>query len=140
MGRQPGDGPALPLYLSEPGRAVADFGLFLAARPLMPRLPRGDGHPVLVLPGLLADDVSTRALRSVLRRLDYRVHGWRLGRNIGPTPACVSGMRQRVDDLSDRYGRPITLVGWTLGGIFARELARQTPHPVRHVPTLGSPF
>ena len=51
--------PALPLYLSEPGRAVADYGLYLAARPLAPRLPRGDGHPVLVLPGLLADDVSS---------------------------------------------------------------------------------
>ena len=81
------DGPALPLYLSEPGRAVADYGLYLAARPFVQRLPRGDGHSVLVLPGLLADDVSTRALRNVLRRLGYDVHGWGLGRNIGPTAA-----------------------------------------------------
>ena len=55
------DGPTLPLYLTEPGRAVADYGLYLAARPLLPHLPRGDGHAVLVLPGLLADDSSTRA-------------------------------------------------------------------------------
>src|SRR5215218_3727816 len=68
------DAPALPLYLSEPGRAVADYGLYLAARPLVPSLPRGDGHPVLVLPGFLADDVSTRALRNVLRRLGYDAH------------------------------------------------------------------
>ncbi|MGY1711264.1 lipase family alpha/beta hydrolase [Geodermatophilus sp. SYSU D00758] len=135
-----GDGPALPLYLSEPTRAVADFGLYLAARPLIPRLPTGDGHPVLVLPGLLADDGSTHALRSVLRRLGYRVHGWRLGRNIGPTAACVEGMRARVDDLADRYGRPISLVGWSLGGIYARDLARRTPDAVRQVITLGSPF
>ncbi|MGY1815653.1 esterase/lipase family protein [Blastococcus sp. SYSU D00820] len=140
MARLQDDGPALPLYLTEPTRAVADFGLYLAARPLLPRLPQGDAHPVLVLPGLLADDASTRALRSVLRRLGYRVHGWRLGRNIGPTPACVNGMRRRLDDLSDRYGRPLSLVGWSLGGIFARELARQTPDSVRQVVTLGSPF
>ncbi|WP_409330412.1 esterase/lipase family protein [Trujillonella humicola] len=140
MARQPSGGPALPLYLSEPGRAVADYGLYLAARPLLQALPHGDGHPVLVLPGLLADDASTRTLRATLRRLDYRVHGWRLGRNIGPTPTCVGGMRRRLDDLADRYGRPVSLVGWSLGGIFARELTRATPDSVRQVITLGSPF
>jgi pimeloyl-ACP methyl ester carboxylesterase len=133
------DGPSLPLWLSEPGRAAADFGLYLAARPVL-RLPQGDGHPVLVLPGLLADDTSTRILRNTLRKLGYRVHGWRLGRNIGPTEACVNGMRDRIDDLSDRYGRPISLVGWSLGGIFARDIARRTPDSVRQVITLGSPF
>jgi pimeloyl-ACP methyl ester carboxylesterase len=140
VARQQDDLPSLSLYLSEPGRAAADFGLFLAARPALQRLPQGDGHPVLVLPGLLADDTSTRVLRAVLRRLGYRVHGWRLGRNIGPTEACVNGMRDRIDDLSDRYGRPISLVGWSLGGIFARDLARRTPDSVRQVVTLGSPF
>src|SRR6188474_699060 len=68
VGKGQDDGPALPLYLSEPGRAVADYGLYLAARPLMQALPHGDGHSVVVLPGLLADDVSTRALRTVLRK------------------------------------------------------------------------
>jgi pimeloyl-ACP methyl ester carboxylesterase len=119
---------------------VADFGLYLAARPLTPRLPRGDGHPVLVLPGLLADDVSTRALRATLRRLDYRVHGWGLGRNIGPTAVCVTGMRDRLNDLTDRYQRPVSLIGWSLGGIFARDIARRAPDSVRQVITLGSPF
>jgi pimeloyl-ACP methyl ester carboxylesterase len=134
------DGPALPLYLSEPGRAVADYGLYLAARPLMPSLPRGDGHPVLVLPGLLADDVSTRALRNVLCRLGYDAYGWGLGRNIGPTAACVKGMRDLVDNLSNEHGKPVSLIGWSLGGIFARDLARRTPDSVRQVITLGSPF
>ncbi len=140
MARQDTDGPSLPLYLTEVSRACADYGLYLAARPLMPRLPVGDGHPVLVLPGLMADDVSTRTLRRELRRLGYRVHGWRLGRNIGPTAECVEGMTQRIEDLSARYGRPISLVGWSLGGIFARDLARKTPDSVRQVITLGSPF
>ena len=106
----------------------------------MPRLPRGDGHPVLVLPGLLADDVSTRTLRAVLRRLGYDVHGWGLGRNIGPTAACVTGMRDLLDHLADKHGKPVTLIGWSLGGIFARDLARRTPDSVRQVVTLGSPF
>lgn len=135
-----GDGPALPLYLTEPGRAMADFGLYLAARPLMPRLPQGDGHPVLVLPGFMADDASTRVLRATLRRLGYRVHGWRLGRNIGPTALAFRGMRDRVDELHERYGRPVTLIGWSLGGIYAREAAKHRPDLVACVATLGSPF
>ncbi|MCV2489953.1 alpha/beta hydrolase [Geodermatophilus sp. YIM 151500] len=140
MARQHTGGPALPLYLSEPGRALADYGMYLAARPFESLLPHGDGHPVLVLPGLLADDTSTRVLRTVLRRLDYRVHGWRCGRNFGPTARAFRGMRDRIDDLHDRYGRPISLIGWSLGGIYARALARRTPDAVRQVITLGSPF
>src|SRR3954463_12783627 len=134
------DGPALPLYLSEPGRAVADYGLYLAARPLMQALPHGDGHSVLVLPGLLADDVSTRTLRSVLRKLGYDVHGWGLGRNIGPTATCVNGIRDLLDRVSHSSGRPVPVIGWSLGGIFARDLARRSPESVRQVVTLGSPF
>jgi pimeloyl-ACP methyl ester carboxylesterase len=95
---------------------------------------------VLVLPGLMAGDVSTRPLRRVLRRLGYSVHGWRLGRNIGPTAQAVQGMRARLDDLSGRHGQPVTLLGWSLGGIFARDLARRSPAAVRQVITLGSPF
>ena len=140
MARRQGDGPALPLYLTEPGRAVAELGLYLAARPLEARLPKGDGHPVLVLPGLLADDTSTRALRAVLRRLGYRVHGWGLGRNIGPTAVCVNGLQDKLEYLHGRYRRPVTVIGWSLGGIFARDLARRSPDAVRQVITLGSPF
>jgi pimeloyl-ACP methyl ester carboxylesterase len=134
------DGPALPLYVTEPSRAVADYGLYLAARPVLDRLPRGDGHPVLVLPGLLADDVSTRTLRGLLRRLGYRVHGWRLGRNVGPTEKVVAGLGNRLEELADRYGRSVTVIGWSLGGIFARDLARRSPVSVRQAITLGSPF
>jgi pimeloyl-ACP methyl ester carboxylesterase len=140
VARQQDDGPALPLYLTEPGRAVGDYGLYLAARPLISRLPRGDGHPVLVLPGLLADDISTRTLRAVLRKLGYDAQGWGLGRNIGPTAACVNGTRDLLAHLSDKHQRPVSLIGWSLGGIFARDLARQSPESVRQVITLGSPF
>lgn len=83
------DRPSLPLYLTEPCRATADYGLYLATNPLLRALPSGDGHPVLVLPGLMADDASTRVIRRTLRGLGYPAHGWRLGRNIGPTPLAV---------------------------------------------------
>ena len=106
----------------------------------MQRLPRGDGHSVLVLPGLLADDVSTRPLRSVLRKLGYDVHGWGLGRNIGPTAACVNGTRASARQAQRQLRRPVTVIGWSLGGIFARDLARLSPDSVRQVVTLGSPF
>ena len=135
------DGPALRHYLSEPGRAAADLGKYIAARPLvLPRLPQGDGHPVLVLPGLLADDISTGILRGRLRGLGYRAHGWKLGRNIGPTARCVDGLESRMAELADRYGRAVSLVGWSLGGIYARDIARRSPEHVRQVITLGSPF
>src|SRR3954465_5574482 len=114
-----GEGPTLPLYLTEPGRAMADYGLYLAARPLLPRLPHGDGHSVLVLPGLLADDVSTPALRTVLRKLGYDVHGWGRGPNIGAAATCVNGIRDLMERLPDRSGKPVTVIGWSLGEIFA---------------------
>jgi dienelactone hydrolase len=132
--------PSLALFISEPGRAIADYGAMLAASPLLLRAPHGDGHPVLVLPGLLAEDASTATMRRYLRSLGYAVHGWRLGRNLGPTPEILSGMTARLDELQRTSGRSVSLVGWSLGGIFARELARSRPSAVRQVITLGSPF
>jgi pimeloyl-ACP methyl ester carboxylesterase len=132
--------PALPLYLTEPARAAAEFGWFLACAPLLPALPHGDGHPVLVLPGLLATDSSTGPLRRILRRLGYPVEGWLLGRNLGPTSRVAAGLSRRLDDLVQHHGRTVSLVGWSLGGVYARVLARQDPAAVRQVITLGSPF
>jgi pimeloyl-ACP methyl ester carboxylesterase len=132
--------PNLGLFLTDFPRGAGDFGLFLAARPLLRRAPKGDGHPVLVLPGLMAADSSTRVLRRFLRGLGYHVHGWRLGRNIGPTAEAVKGMGSRLDDLRERHGRKISVIGWSLGGVYAREIARRRPEDVRQVITLGSPI
>ena len=128
------------LYLIDPARAVAEYGLLIAALPLRQLLPVGDGHPVLVLPGLLADDASTWTLRRILRDLGYRVHGWRLGRNLGPTAATVAGLQNRLLDLQSRYDAAVSVIGWSLGGIYARTLARDTPSAVRQIITLGSPI
>jgi pimeloyl-ACP methyl ester carboxylesterase len=128
------------LYVSDPARAVAELGLLIATLPLKQLLPVGDGHPVLVLPGLLADDDSTWALRRILRDVGYRVHGWRLGRNLGPTARTVTGLQARLLDLNSRYDSAVSVIGWSLGGIYARTLARENPAAVRQVITLGSPI
>jgi pimeloyl-ACP methyl ester carboxylesterase len=132
--------PSLALYLSDIPRAAVDYGVLLTTLPLHRTLPTGDGHPVLVLPGLLAGDSSTWTLRRILRRLGYRAHGWGQGRNIGPTAKAVAGMADRLQQLHTRYDAPVSLIGWSLGGIFARGLARRQPSMVRQVITLGSPF
>jgi hypothetical protein len=133
-------GPALHWYLTEPTRSVVDLGQLATARSVLRTAPPGDGHPVLVLPGLLASDASTASLRWFLGRLGYPAHRWNLGRNIGPTRIAVDGIRLRLRDLAGRHGQAVSLIGWSLGGIYARELAREMPHLVRDVITLGSPY
>ena len=102
--------------------------------------PAGDGHPVLVVPGFLAGPESTLFLRQHLRRLGYRTHDWRHGRNLGVTPTLAGELEELLLELYDRYGRRVSVVGWSAGGIYARELARALPHYTRSVITLGSPF
>lgn len=131
--------PGRLLYLTEPVRAAVDFGLLATTAPLLTLLPRGDGHPVLVLPGLGGADASTITLRTILRRLGYRAHGWGLGRNVGPTARAVNGLRDQVDELTNRFGVPVSLIGWSLGGIYARQMARRKPEAIRQVITLGCP-
>lgn len=121
-------------------RAVFELGAFFSMAPLLRLAPAGDGHPVLVLPGLGAGDASTRPLRAFLRDRGYRAHGWKLGPNRGPRPGVETKMQHRLAELTDRHGRKVSVVGWSLGGIFARELARRAPEQVRSVITLGSPF
>ncbi|MEM7139472.1 MAG: alpha/beta hydrolase [Actinomycetota bacterium] len=121
-------------------RALGEMGSFaLSAPALAALLPKGDPKTVLVLPGFLADDGSTLPMRKLLGHLGHDVHGWDLGRNIGPTNEIIDGLVERVEKL-DRDGGPIDIVGWSLGGIYAREIARLAPDVVRQVITMGSPF
>ncbi len=113
---------------------------FLAIAPLLRLTTPGDGHPVLVLPGFTADDASTVPLRWAIRGQGYSTHAWRLGRNVGPTRRIVEGVRDRVVELANRHHRKISIVGWSLGGTYARALAREYPGAVRQVITLGSPY
>src|SRR5690349_20430880 len=122
------------------GRALSELGAFLGALPLLSLAPRGDGHPVLVLPGLVASDTSTRPLRSFLKSRGYAVSGWRQGRNLGLRPGVQEAMVDLVHELNDTHGRKVSLIGWSLGGLYARQLAKMMPKRVRQVITLGSPF
>jgi pimeloyl-ACP methyl ester carboxylesterase len=122
------------------GRAFHELGAFLGALPLLSLAPRGDGHPVLVLPGLVASDVSTRPLRSFLRTRGYAVSGWRQGRNLGLRHGVQEAMVDLLQELNEAHGRKVSLVGWSLGGLYARQLAKMMPERVRSVITLGSPF
>ena len=139
-GGHPAGGPSAGLLLTEPIRGLADLVALLLAAPGLAAAPRGDGHGVLVFPGLLAGDSSTVPLRAFLRWLGYDVRGWDLGRNRGPSEAVLAGLPRALLDHADRTGRPVSLVGWSLGGIYAREMARRHPRQVRQVITLGSPF
>ena len=132
--------PALGLYISEPLRGALQLGALPFAAPWLLHAPRGEPHGVLVLPGLLATDSSTGVLRRFLHGLGHTTWGWRLGRNLGPTQAILDGMPRALRLLAERTAGPVSLVGWSLGGVFARELARREAGLVRQVITLGSPF
>ncbi|TYP88563.1 esterase/lipase family protein [Blastococcus xanthinilyticus] len=128
------------LALTEPARALVSAGALAAGLPLLRLAPRGDGHPVVVLPGWLASDASTGTLRRWLTRLGHPTAGWDLGRNQGPRPEVVDGIRALVQRLADEHGTAVSIVGQSLGGIYARRLAERSPHLVRQVISLGSPL
>src|SRR2546423_13166207 len=119
-------------------RAVPEFAAFVASAPLLSLAPRGDGHPVLVLPGLGGSDRSTEPARWLLRQLGYKVHGWNLGTNEGVTNRMWHGLERRLEGLSARYGERLSLVGWSMGGVQARLLTMATPHAIRQGITPGS--
>ena len=108
--------------------------LFGSTRPIGPP----DGPPALVIPGFVAHDRATLALRRALAEAGWRVHGWRMGLNWGARPDTVDRLKHRLDEIST--DRPVLVVGWSLGGLFARELGRAFPDRVMAVVTLGSPF
>jgi pimeloyl-ACP methyl ester carboxylesterase len=132
--------PPIGLFAREQVRAIGEFARFGERRALRARATRGDGHPVLVLPGLLAGDFSTAPLRRFLRELCYDARGWKLGLNRGPNARLSRDMEERLVQLAKRHGRKVSLIGQSLGGIYARELARKHPELVRCVITLATPF
>ena len=131
--------PSWALRMAET-RAIGELGAYAWCYGSLHLAPRGDGHPVLVLPGFLATGSSTFPLRHILKRLGYKGHRWKLGRNLGPVKIDLDQVMDRLQELRQRYDMKVSLVGWSLGGIYARELAWRAPDDVRSVITLGTPF
>jgi alpha/beta hydrolase fold len=135
--------PKSRLYRAEPARAAIELSRFWAAYPVLlgpSGGPPGDGQGVLVLPGFMASDASTHALRRLLVDRGYPAQPWGLGRNLGPTAKVLAGLDGALADLYSHTGRPVSVVGWSLGGIFARGLAARHPEQVRSVITIASPL
>jgi len=131
--------PSLFLMLAE-ARALFELNSSLLLSPLLMRAPRGDGHPVLALPGFLASDLSMAPMRRYLKELGYDAYAWNMGRNFGGVASKRDALRNLLTRIHETAGRKVSLVGWSLGGIYARDLALQLPDMVRAVITLGSPF
>ena len=120
-------------------RVVPELVTSFLPRPFAAKLPRGRGEPVLVLPGFAADDIAIRLLTKRLKALDYRAETWGLGRNTGNMKKLMPQLIERVQQFSATAGAPLKLVGWSLGGVMARDIAREYPALVSQVITLGSP-
>jgi pimeloyl-ACP methyl ester carboxylesterase len=131
--------PGLFLMLAE-ARSLLEFNTSLLLSPLLMRAPRGDGHPVLALPGFLASDLSMAPMRRYLKQLGYDTYAWKMGRNLGGIASRRNALKSLLAEIHTATGRKVSIVGWSLGGIYARDLALQVPDMVRSVITLGSPF
>lgn len=142
MAEQTSTKPFFPLPFLEPMRALGELAMQPAGRRILGFAPQGDGHPVLTLPGFLGGDRSTALIRRYLREQNYDPYEWGLGRNNGPHTSGEGGalLDARIEEIFERTGRKVSLVGWSLGGVMARNAARRIPEKVRQVITLGSPF
>lgn len=130
--------PSLAALVRE-ATGLLELPRLLLRRDLLAKAPNGDGRTVLVLPGFGADEISTWPLRTFLTQLGYAAQDWGLGRNVRDVAETVEAMREVVVDAQSRSGRKISLVGWSLGGYMAREVARDEPDVIESVVTFGSP-
>ncbi len=121
-------------------RALMEAAVFNAVRPLIHGISEGDDHAVLVVPGFMASDLFTAQLRRSLTRMGYRAEGWGNGTNVGMRQDLFDKTMSRVIRLCNDTGKPVTLIGWSLGGVYCRAIANTEPALVRQVITLGSPF
>ena len=132
--------PSTLLALSEGWRALLEASALIPSLPFLRSMPRGDGHPVYLLPGFMADSQSTAMLRRWLDNLGYNAVPWGFGRNLGPRGILMERLIATVGELAREQGQPVSLIGQSLGGVFAREIAKVIPKQIRQVITLGSPF
>jgi pimeloyl-ACP methyl ester carboxylesterase len=121
-------------------RALLEMATLPWNLPMLARTPRGDGHPVLLLPGFMADEGTLVVLKLFLQNRGYEVQTWGFGRNVGFNSRHASALEQKIRYMHHKSGRKVSLVGWSLGGMFAMHGAHEAPECVRSVITLGSPL
>jgi len=131
--------PSIVLGLTEGFRAFFELGTYFPYRFFMKNEGEGDGHPVLILPGFMSSDLSTIPLRSFIYNAGYKVYGWGEGINYARTD-YIDLLIDKVERIYQRHDKPITLIGWSLGGIYARQLAKHNPYIIRQVIVMGSPI
>ncbi len=132
--------PPHPFLIALESRAFMELAAFALLRPFLGLLQRGDGHAVLIIPGFVQDELAVAPLRQAIRRMGYEARTWDQGRNLGFSKAALASLRAQVRALAESTQRKVSVVGWSLGGVFARELAFEIPDRIRLVITMGSPF
>ncbi len=130
----------MALAMMEMPRMFMELGSLMLSAPWLRNLPKGDGHAVMIIPGFLGNDRLNHSLVKYLKHLGYSAAGWEMGRNLGPDHFSVDELKERVTNLANTGDGTISLIGHSLGGLYAREIARMQPYNVRQVISLGSPF
>ena len=142
-GKKRREPPHLFYAFAELPRALLEFASLLPAHPLVRNAPGGDGHPVITLPGFRGNDTSMNVLRRYLEHWGYDPHPWGLGTNLGVGFDRVYYERRflsQLERVARRRGQPVSIIGWSQGGVIARQAAKRRPELVRQVITLGSPI
>ncbi|MBB5273560.1 esterase/lipase family protein [Quisquiliibacterium transsilvanicum] len=139
VARHAHSGPPSTLFSAMEVRALGEAALLPWALPMLMSAPRGDGHPVLLLPGFMGDEKSLIGLEVFLKSRGYQVESWGFGRNVGFQRKHAEALEQKLRYVHHRSGRKVSLVGWSLGGVFGLYAAHRAPECVRTLITLGSP-
>lgn len=137
--RSESEAPPLSLLLGE-ARVLGDWARGARDNRKLARGHDGRGHPVVVLPGFMVSEIRMELFRLTLARAGYRAFGWGLGRNLGVKADLLERLDERLDEIERESPGPVTLVGWSLGGLIAREYAKHAPARVAKVISMGSPF
>ncbi len=132
--------PSLFLAVTEAGRALTELGINYPYQSFSKcNQEESDGHPVMILPGFMSTKASTKMLREHVTKLGYPVYDWGMGRNYGKME-YMAALVERLEKIKEKHEQKVSLIGWSLGGVFAREIAKAKPDLVRQVITMGSPF
>ena len=121
-------------------RCFAEFAKTIALQPLLRITGKGEGQPVVIAPAFMLADGGSVYLRRYLNKMGFAAYGWKQGRNSGIDSRKLDGLRRLVEELAEQHQQPVSLVGWSLGGVYMRTIAALHPELVRQVITLGSPF